>query len=317
MTKKTSEEGSEKKSQSKTIAEKKEALKKPPASSKAASKKKSRKGAKIVKLKPKAEGIIPHTGKEAAAELRQRVLRYKDEVDSARWNYAQALWEVKDEAAYANWGYPNFEKYIEVELNVKLRTVQYLTSMYEYFAFSLVGNLDDMSVSEKDKLNAYKRRNDIIEDVKKLGWTKAKCLVDVLTLENADKWIKKATELPLNELEAEAKKALNKKKGITDPVEVMKFVSFKLAEEQLEIVENAIELASGPAVSEKRGHLISLICQDFVATNMAQTDSGKTKYGSYFDKIGSMFGMRLIAVDKETGKVVHGVELFESMNKEK
>ena len=123
MTKKTSKEPA-KKSQSKKVEEKKAALKKK-SKGKKDSKGTARKGAKVVKPKPEG-GIVPHTGKEAAAELRQRVLRYKDEVDSARWNYAQALWEVKDETAYANWGYPNFEKYIEVELNVKLRTVQYL-----------------------------------------------------------------------------------------------------------------------------------------------------------------------------------------------
>jgi len=58
-----------------------------------------------------------------------------------------------------------------------------------------------------------------------------------------------------------------------------------------------------------------LICQDYVATNMAQTDGGQVSRGKYFDKIAAQFGVRLIAVDKDTNQVVHGRQYLDKLKK--
>jgi len=311
-TKKNSDKGGSKK-----VRPKKEAKK--------TKKKKVEKDTKIVKAPkaPKAEfgeadleKILPHTGEEVFADLREAVLRQRDAIDSARWNLAEALFRVNDDAVYLQWGYPSWETYIATEVGMTARTAHYLIAMYGYFTVSLIEAVSGMSESDPKRIEAIEKRNEIIGQIKELGWTKGKCLVGVLTLDNYEEWIEKAKSLSATELEGESKRALNTSKGLSSTdVEVMKNASFRFAEDQLAVVEQAIEMASAQLESDKRGHVLSMICQDYVATNMAQSENGQSKSGRYFDRLGTMFGVRLIAVHKETGKVVHGETLLKDLMK--
>lgn len=262
------------------------------------------------------DAVVPRSGSEPFSDLREAVLRQRDAIDSARWNLAEALFRVNDDAAYLQWGYPSWETYCESEVGMTARTAHYLIAMYAYFTVTLIEPVSGMAESDPKRVEAIRKREDIIDQIKELGWTKGKSLVGVLNLDNYEEWLNKARLLSATELEGEAKKALNAAKGKGgDEVEVMKNASFRLAEEQLAVVEQAIEIASAQLESDKRGHVLSMICQDYVATTMAQKEEGQTKRGRYFDRIGSMFGVRVIVVDKETGKVVHNEKLFEEMRK--
>lgn len=262
------------------------------------------------------KSIVPHTGKETFAAVRQKVFEFRSAIDSARWDLSAALFKVNDETLYAHWGYPSWEAYIKNEVGMTVRTAHYLVSMYGYFQIDLLEDVSGLPKNDATRKKAVKRRDEIVKRLQDLGWTKGKCLVGILNRDNADEWLDKAKKMSTSELEAEAKRALNAAQGIEDVVETMKNVSFKLAEAQIEPVENALEMAGGMLESTKRGHQLSMICTDFIASNMAQKGKGKDRMGSYLNKVGSMYNVRLIAVDKETGKVVHNDELFQKMKSE-
>lgn len=274
---------------------------------------------KEVKAKGIAEGtelpdsVIPHTGREQFAAVRKSVIKYRGEIDNARWKLSEALFKVHDETIYAHWGYPSWEVYVSTEVGMTVRTAHYLVSMYGYFQIDLLEDVDGLKATDERRIKAVARRDEIVEQIKELGWTKGKCLVGVLNRDNADEWLKKAREMSSTELEGEAKRAIQEAAGLTEEVEVKKGVSFRMTEGQLEPVENALEMAGGLLDSSNRGHQLSMICQDFVATNMAQKDKGSNRMGSYLNKVGAVFGVRIIAVDKETGKVVHNESLIKEL----
>jgi hypothetical protein len=252
-------------------------------------------------------GEIP-TDEGPYGDLRAKVLRFKTVIDSARWDLASALTEIKGEAIFHHWGYSSWERYVQTELNMSERTTQYLMSMYHYFEEKIWRELPEETIKEK--------KPELIAKIRELGWTKARTLVDVVTVEDADQWISKAKLMSTTELESHTRKALNDAAGIEKPVEPMQNKSFRVSEDQSKSVEEALELAGKSLSSDKRGHQLSMVCQDYVATNMAQEDEGRDHMSRYFDKAGALYGVRLIAVDRETGKIVYGKNMFDRMKEQ-
>jgi len=250
-----------------------------------------------------ADGVVPHDGSEPYANLRQQVLDLKETIDQSRWLLAEVLFKVHDGTIFHRWGYNNFEQYVRTEVKMTERTGQYLVAMYNWFVNEIGPHL------ESDE-----ERQRMIDGVRKLGWTKARCLIGITTPDNVFKWIEDALPLSSTELQSLARKALVEKKGgKAEDVKDMKAFNLRLADDQHAIVLQAISLAGQIAESDKKGHLLSLICQDFVATNMAQNDAGQKNRGKYFNKIGAMFGVKLIAVENESGKVVHNAAVLKKI----
>ena len=239
--------------------------------------------------------IVPMTGDEPFADLRRRVVDLRDVMNSSRWDLAEVLSKIRGDQVYHHWGYSSWDVYIETEIGLTGRTVMYLTSMYDWFVLKVGPELTPEHLAQ------------VIERVKALGWTKSRLLVNIAIAENVDEWLDKAEKLSCSELESVTRSELTeaeKRKLKKEELGVSK--SFKFSKEQWVTVEQAIEIAAKLSESDKSGHCLQLICQDFVATNMAQKDGGQKSRGKYFDKMGAVFGAWVIVVDKETGKVVHG-----------
>ena len=211
-------------------------------------------------------------------------------VDKGKWELAQLLYSVHDEMLYGYWGYDSFDSFVESEITAfGVRTARYLVSVYKFF-------FKQLSLSKESE-----------EKLKGIGWSKAKTLIGHVDGENVDKWLDVAKEQTTDTL----KKQLSESKEIKkdEPQEKFKKVKFTLSEEQNEIVDHAIELASSALDSDKPGHLISMICQDFVATNMVERGDGE-KY-AFFDKFASMLGCEVIVVEGK--KIVHGKKTLEKI----
>jgi len=241
------------------------------------------------------DGIVPHDGTESDAKIRQKVLDLKETMDKSRWEMAVVFYKIHDESIFQRWGYNNFDQYIETEVKMTVRTAQYLLAMYRWFMFEIEGDF------------SKERRAEIIEAVRNLGWTKARHLIGITDASNIDEWIKKAQEMSSSDLQSAARKALIEKNGGNpDDVKDIKRMTFGFQDDQHVPVEQALELAGVIAESDKKSHLLSLICMDYVATNMAQKEGGQKNRGKYFDKIAAQFGVKFVAVDKDTNEVVHG-----------
>lgn len=265
-------------------------------------------GSKVTKLKVVKKSSLPKKkdADNTFSDVRKNILELKNSLDKSRWLLAEALFDVFDGNMFHRWGFNNFDQYVEVEVGLTTRTAQYLVSMYRWFVHKIGPKMPDDECKE------------MISEVKDLGWAKAKSLVKVTTPENVTRWIKKAKELSSEDLKIAVQDEYNKKKGIKDDdVKGMKGLNFgRVFVEQHDIVMQALAIAEKQAESDKKGHLISLVCQDFVATNMAQTEGGQRDRSKYFDKIAAQYGVKFIAVDIETGKVVHGNKLLDGLNKE-
>lgn len=250
------------------------------------------------------KGVVPHDGQEAYADLRTKVLGLRESIDKSRWEMAECMFKIHDESIYQHWGYNSYDQWVSVEMGMTVRTAQYLTAIYNWFMNEIGEKLSSAD------------RNKMIDGIRKLGWTKARCLVGVTNKDNVHDWIKKAEGMSSTELESEAKRELAKIQG-HDPgaVDNMTNMSFRVADEQRTIVENALSVAENIADSNKKGHLLSLICQDFVASNMAKKGAPEKARGKYLDRIGAQFGVSVVAVDKETGKVVHGATTLKKIKK--
>ena len=248
------------------------------------------------------DGVVAHDGEEPFGELREEVLHLKQVMDKSRWQMSEIFFKINDETIYQRWGYSSFEQYVETEVQMSSRMAQYLVAMYNWYANELGPHM------EKDD------RDKMIEGVRDIGWTKAQCLIGVTDADNVMEWIERAKDMTSAELKTETRKALVEQDG-GDPDEVKdtKQLSAVLSMDQYAKVEEAMSLAEKFAESKKKSHLLSLICQDYIATTMAQEEGGQKNRSKYFDKIGAQFGVKFVAMDKETGKVVHGKRVLKKL----
>jgi hypothetical protein len=255
--------------------------------------------------------IVKHTGREEGHKIRGKILKLKTQIDGARWELAESLFEVQggvdgEKKLFHLWGYTSWDGYVTAEVGTTVRTAQYLVGMYKKFALDVAPVLGEESQEKKEAFLAA---------VKELGWTKGRLLVKVITPENAIDWVERAGGMTTAELEEAIKVALGKGKsgGDDDDFERM---SFKLAEEQKAIVDKAMLLAKDMLDSEKKGHQISMICQDFYSTNAVQNADAKKKSDiqrAYLAKMGAIFGVHFVAIDRETGQVVHGKDFLDKV----
>lgn len=222
-------------------------------------------------------------------DIRQKVLDLRDKVEESYWDLSQVLYEVYGKSYYLEWGFGSWQQYVEQELDYKLRKAQYLISIQDWFS----------------------KMNESVQDwVKKLGWTRAKELVGIVTNENLEEWRAKVEGKTVKEI---IDLIQNRPQGSDDNVELKDGpsggddkdipirVSFKLFREQKANVDRALDLAMRMAESSKPGHAIDLICTDFLSTN-----AGIDDVAGLLKKIEHQTGVKLIGIDEKTDSVVFG-----------
>lgn len=145
--------------------------------------------------------------------------------------------------------YPSFKDFVQGEYGIQYRRAMYFISIY----------------------------NDIIasgipyEKVKDIGWTKLKEIASVLTTDTVDKWVELAknnTALQLADLVSQAKKTntalpSSQKSEITSK-------TFKLHNDQKELVEEALSKAKGASGTEVDAVALELICTEYVNTGASK-----------------------------------------------
>jgi len=98
--------------------------------------------------------------------------------------------------------------------------------------------------------------------------------------------------------------------------EDMQFMHFGLFPEQYLIVGDALTRAGELSGSSKKGHNLSMICTDFLATNdFVGGPKAEETRARYLAKIERLLGCRLIAVDVKSKDVVYGLGTLEKLAK--
>ena len=278
--------------------------------------------------------------KKAEDELRREASSLVREIEHKYWDLGRVLYDVYDgvpggyralmkgegsakerQELFKKWGYNSFEQWVEQEVGLRKRTAENLRYVYFWFAI----------VQEMPK--------EIIEKLIPIGRSKLYQLAGVADKGNITLWIDKANNLTFEELKMSIKeaKAVSKmkeaekaasgddegspaaaapleSKSLPKPEEMSTFQA-GLFEGQKKTVDLAFERAQGVTRSEKKGHNLELICQDYLSNN--DFDDPKKDLNKYISKMERRLGLLMIAIDPSTGKPVHGQDLLWRLMEEK
>lgn len=109
------------------------------------------------------------------------------------------------------------------------------------------------------------------DKVKGLGWTKLKDLAAVLTLENVDEWVAKATGLTVKELQALLKQASagDGTETVKAKDDIVKIGPFKVHADQAETIQSALAKAKGELPTEFDTVALENICAGYLGNAVA------------------------------------------------
>lgn len=150
-------------------------------------------------------------------------------------------------------GFESFGLYVYEKFGFKERKADYLIGIYQ----SLVNNLIPW------------------EKVGHLGWTKLKDLAPILTLDNVDEWVDKASKLTVLELQATLNaKPATEAGGTTNATDGIETMKFKFKADQKAVVETAIGKAKAELSTEFDTVAIESICANYVSGGQLVNPSG-------------------------------------------
>jgi len=280
---------------------------------------------------------------KAENQLRSEAKTLVREISHKYWDLGRVLWDVYDgvpggyrslmvgdgsrqnrTSLFEKWGYKNFGEYCDQEVGIQKRTGENLRYAYYYFAIQ-----QEMPES-------------VIDELVSIGRSKVYLLSGVATRDSISIWLEKAKELTFEELKKaiKAAKAVSAGRNVdteerempeelaSSPVqtadagvkqlqrpEALHTIQAGLYDAQLETWQSALGRAQGLTGSEKIGHNLELICQDFLANNDFSKVKDKDR-SAYIAKMERRLGVLVIAIDPNTGKPVHGRDLLWRMIKE-
>lgn len=224
---------------------------------------------------------------EDHAEIRQEILRLRTKMENDYWELGIALDAAYRDDLYRSWGFESWKQYVEEEVDIGLRRAQYLVKLQGWF--------EQMTPA-------------IQEWMRGLGWTKARKLMHVVTQENAMEWKARVANKTVAQIEAivDANKNTGEggggggsEPGDGNGEEKPVKVSMSLFPRQKELYDMALEKAGSIAQSEKPGHIITSIIQEWLATNTTLIT-----IDDYLKNAERYTGMKLIALvyNEEKGK---------------
>ena len=232
--------------------------------------------------------VTPIKNLDGEEQLRARLRDARRRVVTLFMEVAKDLHTVNRDDLWQKWGFKTFGEYCESELDFSRRKAEMLIATYDKFAVRML-----------------KARPDAPEIIEELGWTKAYTVTPIVTDDgkNLDEWVDRAGNCTVRELTGAVKEALpsdDKGKG-GDGGEKFQRKAFSLAPAQNENVNAALELAKGIADSNKPGHLLDLICTEFLSTHDAETFVSEQ-----MARLEEQTGLRLVAIDPNKQEIVYG-----------
>lgn len=185
---------------------------------------------------------VMSTDDAKAEQLRQRLIDCRDRIDSSSFEMAEMLFLVWSELLYTKWKnpadeyYKTFQEYVEQELEFKSRKANYLIRIHDWFGKKLADPV-------------------VYDRVKKLGWAKAKELVGVCKLDNAEQWISLAERSSVPQLQEAIKASVNanKEKGEEGAVDAEQAADLPRAARRAQPAECREVLREAPVPADRGG----------------------------------------------------------------
>ncbi len=163
-------------------------------------------------------------------------------------------------------GFPSFDAFVLEKFGFQVRKAHYLISIYTHLV---------------DKQIPW-------EKVSHLGWTKLKDLAPILTLENLDDWITKASNpTTVVELQAMIKAQSENGNATTESTKTTSdsvTIKFKLHNEQAEQVNTALAKAKGELATDFDNVALAGICTGYLAnaSGVSAQDAGEVDMKALF-----------------------------------
>ncbi len=200
----------------------------------------------------KISNEVENLGFEKAEEA---VIRSSKESGIHIFRLGGALSVIQSNGWYKQAGYPQFKAYVEEKFALKHARARYFIQIYR-------------KVIEMGLNWAV---------VERIGWTKFRVIMPILTKSNLKMWLKKADKLTYNTLEATVKKA--KQGAPVDSDENITTLSFKVHDDQLSCIEEALTQAGKDSESDVKAVQLTSVAMAFNGGPSAPPAKQKTGKG--------------------------------------
>lgn len=230
------------------------------------------------KAKAKAKPAVANVFEEVSSELsaldaetaETEIDRLQSEGELNNFKLGGVLYFVNANSWFAEQGFESFKAYCEERHGVQYRKAMYLIKIYE-----------ELTESGVD-----------YGQIAHLGWTKIKELAPVMTEDNVDEWIGIAEDLNVIQLQAYIKDKLKegdddngdedddtpaKPKASKEAAKKLTTMTFKLHEDQREVVENALDQAKADQDTDVDAVALEAICLSYISGEAEQAKPAKGK----------------------------------------
>lgn len=196
--------------------------------------------------------------------VRDRLLEAKGALENGYLEMAQLISEAFHKEFHLNWGFGTFREYCEQELEIGYHKATYFMDIW-----------DKVKTLELPK-----------SKVTKLGWTKMKDIAAVVTKENAEELLEKASSMSSREL-TETVKTMRKSDPNKDKnVPVTVTFSVKMGESEHRVVLDAIEEAKKLLETDQTTLALETICSDWMEAKGGQpTVTALEDYIAYLENV--------------------------------
>lgn len=190
-------------------------------------------------------------------------------------------------------GFADFDTYVSEKFGFEWRKARYLIAIYTDLVTKQIP----------------------WEKVAHLGWTKLTILAPILTLDNVDDWVAKATPLSMSNLKAVIKGNGNgtSEGSVSTSTDVSKLTVKGIKQDQLEVIQTALAKAKGEIPTEYDNVALENICAGYVAGNIGAKQSLEQSLEQVMNTAGweAVFN----AIDKLWPAIKVSVEIPDSMTK--
>lgn len=159
-------------------------------------------------------------------QVRQDLHEISHRVEDEYLDLSKLCHEVYSNSYHSQWGYENFSDYANTELPFGFRKAYQLVEIWDAFLRC------DGQITE--------------EDLREMGYSKAREVAKILNAENAKEWLEKSKELSMRTLIDQVKTVKRRLKGDGDEggASITTF-SLKLPDDDYRIIQDAIENTKG------------------------------------------------------------------------
>lgn len=217
--------------------------------------------------KRELEALMKKSPSEVREEIKKKVVFYRE----AWLELAKYLYRVQLCKDYEKWGFETFYDYVEHELQIYEREARWWIQILKKFVL-------DLGVDE-----------DVLRE---LPWSKLRYVASVANRKNVKQVLSVVKEKTQDEV---IDWAANASKGKADMPE-FETMKFSVTKDQKKTIVKAMEEAKKIAQNHSDGHILEMICMDFLADH---PDNRKEAFFRMAAKLEQVFHVKLLVVDKD------------------